>query len=90
MKVWLYLIGILLISCAQNPEPSLYTESQLSTLRWNSSALPIALKISDAFDPAAITLTSSMEDVWENAANLDFFQAFQTIPNKQFATLEEY
>ncbi len=31
-----------------------------------------------------------MEDVWETSANLDFFQTFQTIPNKEFATLEEY
>lgn len=82
---------VLTFSCAKNPEAPIIRSSQMmSTLRWDTSALPLDIKIGDAFTPDAQSLITQMMTVWETETRIDFFQEPTITPNKYFANLEDY
>ena len=66
------------------------TNIDMDKMRWNLSEFPIQLKVSANLDVASQNIVSDVMDLWEAAANINFFNATQETPVLNFTKLSDY
>ena len=92
LKPTLFLFLLLCFSCAKNSDDSVTspTTIDMDKMRWNLSEFPIQLKVSDNLDVPSQNIVSDVMDVWEAAANINFFNATEITPALNFTKLSDY
>jgi hypothetical protein len=92
LKSTFLLILLLCLSCAKKSDDSVTspTNIDMDKMRWNLSEFPIQLKVSANLDPTSQNIVSDVMDVWEAAANINFFNATETTPVLNFTRLSDY
>ncbi len=92
LKSTLLLILLLSLSCAKNSDDSVTspTNIDMDKMRWNLSEFPILLKVSANLDVPSQNIVSDVMDVWEAAANINFFNPTEITPALNFTKLSDY
>jgi hypothetical protein len=92
LKSTLFFLLLLCFSCAKNSDDAVTTPTNIDMdkMRWNISEFPIQLKVSDNLDGTSQNIVSDVMDVWEAAANINFFNATEITPTLNFTKLSDY
>ena len=92
LKPTLLFLLLLCLSCAKKSDDSVTsaTNIDMDKMRWNLSEFPIQLKVSANLDLDSQNIVSDVMDVWEAAANINFFNATEITPASNFTKLSDY